>query len=65
MSDTEVLKLQIKVLQDQVFLLTQELRAIQSVVRADSLRIRNVEQSVSRQSSGVGFGSGQGYESPR
>jgi hypothetical protein len=51
MSDVEVLKLQIKVLQDQVSLLTQELRAIQSVVRADSLRIRGIEQSTSSNSS--------------
>lgn len=61
MNEVEVLKLQVKLLQEQVSLLTQELRAVQSVVRADSLRIRDLEQT--NKPSQVGFG--HGYERPR
>lgn len=45
MSDIDALKLQVKVLQDQVARLTDQVKTLESNQRADSLRLLEVERT--------------------
>ncbi len=65
MNEIEILQLQVKVLQEQVANLFKVIEMHSINIQHTTEVTKLLTNKVTSQSSGVGFGSGQGYEWPR